>query len=89
MASAGRHKSMNGKPKIPPHSPRSNLIEGGIVWFRSQPRLRQASYVCALLGALLSVHDFHHPRPAIGYSTPFLAAAILLFLFGQADRKRR
>ena len=50
---------------------------------RSQSGLTLASYACGLLGALLSVHDYHHYRTDhFGWSTPFLIAAILFYVVG-------
>jgi urea transporter len=48
---------------------------------KKQPRLALASYVCALLGSLLAVHDFHHYNPDLfGFSTAFLGLALVLYL---------
>ena len=54
---------------------------------KRQPRLTLASYPCALLGALLAVHDYHPNR--FGFSTIFLGAAILLYLLGQKRTGKR
>jgi len=57
---------------------------------RAQPRLVLTSYACGFVGVLLSIHDYHHYQAdRFGFSTPFLGAAILLYLFGsQRPRKR-
>jgi hypothetical protein len=57
---------------------------------RAAPRLILASYACGFLGVLLSIHDYHHYHAdRFGLSTPFLGAAILLYLLGnQRPRKR-
>ncbi len=60
------------------------------VMLRAAPRLILASYACGFLGVLLSIHDYHHYHAdRFGLSTPFLGAAILLYLLGnQRPRKR-
>jgi hypothetical protein len=57
---------------------------------RTQSWLILASYICGFLGVLLSIHDYHHyDTDRFGPSTPFLGAAILLYLLGnQRPRKR-
>ena len=48
---------------------------------KKQPRLALASYVFALMGSLLAVHDFHHYKPdRFGFSTAFLGLALVLYL---------
>lgn len=49
-------------------------------FWQAQPMLARWSYAAAAIGALLSIHDFHHPRDSFGYSTPFLGVAIVLYL---------
>jgi len=56
--------------------------------FRSQPRLTQASYGCTFVGVLLSIHDLHHWQPQLGFSTPILGLAIVLYLFGMPGSHR-
>jgi hypothetical protein len=49
-------------------------------FWRQQPTLARWSYAVGVIGALLSVHDFHHPKDNFGFSTPVLGVAILLYL---------
>ena len=50
-------------------------------FWKQQPMLARCSYAVGAFGALLGIHDFHHPRDSFGYSTPILGLSILLYLF--------
>jgi hypothetical protein len=76
---------MNGRGTPPKPNPFDPLIRT----LRSQPPLVLGSYGCAFVGALLSVHDYHHLGARFGFSTPLLGAAIVLYLLGRGRKSRR
>ena len=64
--------------------------DGSLVRFwQTQPTLARWSYAAGVLGALLAVHDFHHPHDSFGYSTPVLGVAIVLYLLSLRPAARR
>jgi hypothetical protein len=71
-----RAKFLSAEPAI--------SIQRWLTGLRKLPKLVLASYFFALLGARFAIHDFHNYTPyRFGLSTPLLALAILLYLFGQ------
>lgn len=55
-------------------------------FWRMEPPLARWSYAAGVIGALLAVHDFHHPHDSFGYSTPVLGVAIVLYLLSLRER---
>lgn len=55
-------------------------------FWQTQPILARCSYAVGTIGALLAIHDFHHPHDNFGYSTPLLGLAIMLYL-GSISRR--
>ena len=61
----------------------------GFARFRqTQPMLARWSYGAGVMGALLAIHDFHHPHDDFGYSTPVLGLAIVLYLLSLLRQAR-